>query len=71
MVKKITDQIEQLDELENLVADFIELNRELVDENQLLREKQKKLRSANSDLERRAEEARSRVSTIIERLQKH
>ena len=70
-MKKITDQIEQLDELENLVADFIELNRELVDENQLLREKQKKLRSANSDLERRVEEARSRVSTVIERLQKH
>ena len=70
-MKKITDQIEQLDELENLVADFIELNRELVDENQLLREKQKKLISANSDLERRAEEARSRVSTVIERLQKN
>jgi uncharacterized protein (TIGR02449 family) len=70
-VKKISDQIEQLDELENLVADFIELNRELVDENQLLREKQKKLISANSDLERRAEEARSRVSAVIERLQKH
>ena len=70
-MKKITDQIEQLDELENLVADFIELNRELVDENQLLREKQKKLISANSDLERRAEEARSRVSKVIERLQKH
>ena len=68
---KITDQIEQLDELETLVADFIELNRELVDENQILREKQKKLISANSDLERRAEEARSRVSTVIERLQKH
>ena len=70
-MKKITDQIEQLDELENLVADFIELNRELVDENQVLREKQKKLISANSDLERRAEEARSRVSKVIERLQKH
>ena len=70
-MKKITDQIEQLDELEKLVADFIELNRELVDENQLLREKQKKLISANSDLERRAEEARSKVSTVIERLQKH
>ena len=70
-MKKITDQIERLDELEILVADFIELNRELVDENQLLREKQKKLISANSDLERRAEEARSRVSTVIERLQKH
>ena len=70
-MKKITDQIEQLDELENLVADFIELNRELVDENQVLREKQKKLILANSDLERRAEEARRRVSTVIERLQKH
>lgn len=70
-MKKITDQIERLDELETLVADFIELNRELVDENQVLREKQKKLISANSDLERRAEEARSRVSTVIERLQKH
>tara|TARA_B100000965_G_C19457318_1_gene698033 strand:+ start:727 stop:939 length:213 start_codon:yes stop_codon:yes gene_type:complete len=70
-VKKITDQIERLDELETLVADFIELNRELVDENQALREKQKKLVLANSDLERRAEEARSRVSKVIERLQKH
>ena len=70
-MKKISDQIEQLDELETLVADFIELNRELVDENQVLREKQKKLISANSDLERRAEEARSRVSTVIKRLQKH
>ena len=70
-MKKITDQIERLDELETLVADFIELNRELVAENQALREKQKKLILANSDLERRAEEARSRVSTVIERLQKH
>ena len=70
-MKKISDQIEQLDELETMVADFIELNRELVDENQALREKQKKLISANSDLERRAEEARSRVSKVIERLQKH
>ena len=70
-MKKITDQIERLDELETLVTDFIELNRELVDENQLLREKQKKLISANSDLERRAEEASSRVSKVIERLQKH
>ena len=70
-MKKITDQIERLDELETLVADFIELNRELVDENQLLREKQKKLISANSDLERRAEEAMSRVSMVIERLRKH
>ena len=70
-MKKITDQIEQLDELETLVADFIELNRELVDENQVLREKQKKLISANSDLERRAEEARTRVSMVIERLHKH
>ena len=69
-MKKITDQIERLDELEKLVADFIELNRELVDENQVLREKQKKLISANSDLERRAEEARSRVNKVIERLQK-
>ena len=70
-MKKITDKIERLDELETLVADFIELNRELVNENRVLREKQKKLTSANSDLERRAEEARSRVSTVIERLQKH
>ena len=70
-MKKITDQIERLDELEKLVADFIELNRELVDENQVLREKQKKLISANSDLERRAEEAISRVSMVIEKLQKH
>ena len=70
-MKKITDQIERLDELETLVAEFIELNRELVDENQVLREKQKKLISANSDLERRAEEASNRVSTVIERLQKH
>ena len=70
-MKKITDQIERLDELETLVADFIGLNRELVDENQVLRERQKKLMSANSDLERRAEEAMSRVSMVIERLQKH
>ena len=70
-MKKITDQIERLDELETLVADFIKLNRELVDENQVLREKQKKLISANSDLERRAEEAISRVSMVIEKLQKH
>ena len=70
-MKKITDKIERLAELEKLVADFIELNRELVDENRVLREKQKKLMLANSDLERRAEEARSRVSTVIERLQKH
>ena len=70
-MKKIIDQIERLDELETLVADFIELNRELVDENQVLREKQKKLISANSDLERKAEEAIGRVSMVIERLQKH
>ena len=70
-MKKITDQIERLDELETLVADFIELNRELIDENQVLREKQKRLISANSDLERRTEAARRRVSTVIERLQKH
>jgi hypothetical protein len=70
-VKKITDQIERLDELETLVADFIELNRELVNENQALREKQKKLIVANSDLERRTEAARSKVSTVIERLQKN
>ena len=70
-MKKISDQIEQLDELETLVADFIELNRELVDENQVLREKQKKLILANSDLEKRTEAARSRVSAVIERLQKH
>ena len=70
-MKKITDQIERLDELETLVADFIELNRGLVDENQGLREKQKELMLANSDLERRTEAARSRVSTVIERLQKH
>ena len=42
-MEKITDQIERLDELETLVADFIELNRELVNENRVLREKQKKL----------------------------
>ena len=70
-MEKITDQIERLDELETLVADFIELNRELVNENQALREKQTELIEANSDLERRAEEARSRVSKVIERLQKH
>ena len=70
-MKKITDQIERLDELETLVADFIELNRELIDENQVLREKQKRLISANSDLERKAEEAMSRVSMVIERLRKH
>ena len=70
-MKKITDQIERLDELETLIADFIELNRVLVNENQTLREKQKKLILANSELERRTEEARSRVSTVIERLQKH
>ena len=70
-MEKITDQIERLDELETLVADFIELNRELVNENQALREKQKKLILANSDLERRTEAARSRVSKVIERLQKH
>ena len=70
-MEKITEQIERLGELEKLIADFIELNRELVDENQVLREKQKKLMLANSDLERRAEEARSRVSRVIERLQKH
>ena len=70
-MKKITDKIERLAELEKLVADFIELNRELVNENRVLREKQKKLTLANSDLERRAEEARSRVSKVIERLQKH
>ena len=70
-MKKITDQIERLDELETLVADFIELNRELVSENQALRAKQKTLILANSDLERRTDEARSRVSSVIERLQKH
>ena len=70
-MKKITDQIERLDELETLIADFIELNRELVNENQALREKQTELIEANSDLERRTEAARSRVSTVIERLQKH
>ena len=70
-MKKITDQIERLDELETLIADFIELNRELVNENQVLREKQKKLMLANSDLERKTEAARSRISTVIKRLQKH
>ena len=70
-MKKITDQIERLDELETLIADFIELNRELVNENEALREKQTELIEANSDLERRTEAARSRVSTVIERLQKH
>ena len=70
-MKKITDQIEQLDELEKLVADLIELNLEVVNENQVLREKQKKLRSENSALERKTEEARSRVSAVIDRLHKH
>ncbi len=70
-MKKNTDQIERLDELETLITDFIDLNRELVDENQALREKQKKLILAKSDLERRIEAAGSRVSTVIERLQKH
>ena len=70
-MKKITDQIKQLDALEKLVADLIELNREVVSENQVLREKQKKLISENSALERKTEEARSRVSRVIERLQKH
>ena len=70
-MKKITDQIEKLNELETLVDDFIALNRELVDENQVLREKEKKLILANSDLKRRAEEARNRVSKVIKRLQKH
>ena len=70
-MKKNTDQIERLDELETLIADFIELNRELVNENQTLREKQKKLISENSDLERRAGAARSRVSAVIKRLHKH
>ena len=70
-MNKITDQIERLDELEILVADFIEFNRELVDENQVLREKQNKLMLANSGLEKRAEEARGKVSAVIERLQKH
>ena len=70
-MKKITDQIEQLDELEKLVADLIELNLEVVNENQVLREKQKKLILENSALERKTEEARSRVSAVIERLHKH
>ena len=70
-MKKITDQIERLDELETLIADFIELNRKLVNENQALREKQKKLILENSVLERRTDAARSRVSKVIERLQKH
>ena len=70
-MKKVSDQIKQLDALEKLVADLIELNREVVSENQVLREKQKKLISENSALERKTEEARSRVSAIIKRLHKH
>ena len=69
-MKKITDQVEQLDALEKLVADLIELNGEVVCENQVLREKQKKLISENSALEKKTEEARSRVRAVIERLQK-
>ena len=70
-MKKITDQIERLDELEKIVDELIELNREVVAENQLLREKQKKLLSENSALERKTEEARSKVSAVIARLNKH
>ena len=70
-MKKITDQIERLDELEKIVDELIELNREVVAENQLLREKQKKLLSENSALERKTEEARSKVSAVIARLHKH
>ena len=70
-MKKITDQIERLDELEKIVDDLIKLNREVVSENQVLRERQKKLISDNSALERKTEEARSRVSEVIARLHKH
>ena len=70
-MKKITDQIERLDELEKIVDELIELNREVVAENQVLREKQKKLISKNSALERKTEEARSKVSAVIARLHKH
>ena len=70
-MKKITDQIERLDELEKIVGELIELNREVVAENQVLREKQKKLISKNSALERKTEEARSKVSAVIARLHKH
>ena len=70
-MKKITDQIERLDELEKIVDELIELNREVVAENQVMREKQKKLISENSALERKTEEARSKVSAVIARLNKH
>ena len=70
-MKKITEQIERLDELEKIVDELIELNREVVAENQVLREKQKKLVSENSAQERKTEEARSRVSAVIARLNKH
>ena len=70
-MKKITEQIERLDELEKIVDELIELNREVVAENQVLREKQKKLISENFALERKTEEARSRVSAVIARLHKH
>jgi len=70
-VKKITDQIERLDELEKILDELIKLNREVVSENQVLREKQKKLISDNSALERKTEEARSRVNAVIARLHKH
>ena len=70
-MKKIIDQIERLDELEKIVDELIELNREVVTENQVLREKQKKLLSENSALERKTEEARSKVSAVIARLHKH
>ena len=70
-MKKITAQIERLDELEKIVDELIELNREVVAENQVLREKQKKLVSENSALERKTEEARSKVSAVIARLHKH
>ena len=70
-MKKITDQIERLDELEKIVDELIKLNREVVSENQILREKQKKLISDNSALERKTEEARSKVSAVIARLNKH
>ena len=70
-MKKITDQIERLDELEKIVDELIELNREVAAENQVLREKQKKLISENSALERKTDEARSKVSAVIARLNKH
>ena len=70
-MKKIIEQIERLDELEKIIDELIELNREVVAENQVLREKQKKLISENSALERKTEEARTKVRAVIARLHKH